>query len=172
MTTSRGGTEPDFVDGIVSVIADSHAPDVVQAKALAYRLRRIAHRLELEIKRELAPHEIELWELEMLACLIRAEPDHRLSAGALVTQLQLTSGAVTNRVTQLERKGLVSRDFDPADRRSILVSLTAAGAERADHVLGVKTNAERALLASLSPASQRRLNRELRTLLISLEGSV
>jgi DNA-binding MarR family transcriptional regulator len=162
---------PDFVDEMMVVIKESHqAADVLEAKALAYRIRRIAHRLETEIKRELAPHDIELWELELLACLVRAEPDHRLTAGGLVAQLQLTSGAVTNRVSQLERKGLVSRELDPTDRRSVLVTLTDAGRERALHVFGVKTQTEQNLLGALAPDRQRDVNDALRAILLSLEG--
>ena len=160
----------DYVDGMIEVIADRQEPDVALAKALAYRVRRLAHRLETEIKRELTPHGIELWELELLACLIRTEPEHRLSAGALMTQLQLTSGAVTNRVSKMERNGWVARDFDPDDRRSVLVTLTPAGEQRAMEVFDVKSETERTLLSSLGPASQQRLNDDLRTLLVALEG--
>lgn len=160
----------DYVDRTIEVITDRHEPDVTQAKALAYRVRRLAHRLETEIKRELAPHGIELWELELLACLIRTEPQHRLSAGALMTHLQLTSGAVTNRVNRMERNGWVTRDLDPDDRRSVLVTLTPAGEQRALEVFGIKTDAERGLLSALSPAAQRRLNDDLRTVLLALEG--
>ncbi|MFD9888088.1 MarR family winged helix-turn-helix transcriptional regulator [Amycolatopsis sp. NPDC059027] len=159
----------DYVDEMVAALTGFHAPSTLESKALAYRLRRVAHRLEIEIKRELSPHDIELWELELLACLSRARPAQRLSAGQLMTQLQLTSGAVTNRVNRLERKGWVTREPDPGDRRSVVVTLTADGAKRAAHVFGTKTEAEGALLAALSPARRRRLNDDLRTLLISLE---
>lgn len=160
----------DYVDQLIEVVAPIHDPAVTEAKALAYRLRRIAHRLETDIKRELAPHGIELWELELLGCLIRTVPEHRLSAGQLMRQLQLTSGAITNRVARLEQNGWLTRDFAPNDRRSVLVTLTAAGAERAHDVFGTKTNTEYALLSTLPRASQRRINDELRALLISLEG--
>ncbi|MDF3288197.1 MarR family winged helix-turn-helix transcriptional regulator [Streptomyces silvisoli] len=164
--------QQDYVDRLIEVVSDQHGVDVVQAKALAYRVRRLAHRLETEIKRELAPHGIELWELELLACLIRTRPHHRLSAGQLMAQLQLTSGAVTNRVRRLESSGWVTRDFDPDDRRSVLVTLTPAGEKRALDVFAVKTEAEYALLSALPAAAQRRLNDDLRSVLLSLEGQV
>jgi DNA-binding MarR family transcriptional regulator len=171
--TAEGGdrrVQQDYVDQLIEVVARTHDPAVTEAKALAYRLRRLAHRLETDIKRELAPQGVDLWELELLGCLIRTEPDHRLSAGQLMTQLQLTSGAITNRVARLERNGWVTRDVDPNDRRSVLVALTAAGALRAHEVFAAKTHTEYALLSPLSPATQHRINNELRTLLISLEG--
>ncbi len=166
---NRSGKQ-DYVDKLIGVIADQHSPDVLQAKALAYRLRRLAHRLETDIKRELGPLDIELWELELLACLIRAQPEHQLSAGQLMAHLQLTSGAVTNRVRRLEENGWVTRDFDPDDRRSVLVTLTPAGRKRALEVFAVKTETEYALLSAMSPTAQRRVNDELRTVLLTLEG--
>lgn len=164
--------EQDYVDRLIGggAITQNHDADVLEAKALAYRVRRLAHRLETDIKRELAPHGIELWEFELLACLHRAEPGHRLSAGQLMAQLQLTSGAITNRVAGLERKGCVTRDIDPNDRRSILVTLTPAGRERAHDAFAIKTETEVCLLSPISPTDQRRINDELRAVLIALEG--
>jgi DNA-binding MarR family transcriptional regulator len=172
METGTG--RQDFVDTMNEVIghwySDWQGSEMAESKALAYRVRRLAHRLETELKREFAQSGIELWELELLACLLRAEPDHRLSAGALMTQLQLTSGAVTNRVSRLEANGFVTRDFDPDDRRSILVTLAPEGKERAMKVFGAKTQTEHALFSALSPDAQRRLNDDLRTVLLALEG--
>lgn len=87
-----------------------------------------------------------------------------------MTPLQLTSGAVTNRVRQLEINGWVTRAFDLDDRRSVLVTLTPAGKKRALEVFSAKTETEHALLSALSPVDQRRLNDDLRTVLLVLEG--
>ena len=169
-----GAGQQDFVDTMTEVVGRWHGswqdPAIAESKALAYRVRRLAHRLETDLKRELAPYGIELWELELLACLLRAEPEHRLSAGTLLTQLQLTSGAITNRVRRLELNGWVTRDLDPGDRRSVLVTLTPAGKKRALEVFSAKTDSWHALLSVLSPADQRRLNDDLRTVLLALEG--
>jgi len=169
-----GAGQQDFVDTMSEVIGRWHGswqdPEIAESKALAYRVRRLAHRLDTDLKRELAPYGIELWELELLACLLRAEPDHRLSAGTLLTQLQLTSGAITNRVRRLELNGWVTRDLDPDDRRSVLVTLTPAGKKRALKVFSAKTDTWHAPLSALSPADQRRLNDDLRTVLLALEG--
>jgi DNA-binding MarR family transcriptional regulator len=172
METGTG--QQDFVDTMTEVIGhwngEWQSSEMAESKALAYRVRRLAHRLETELKRELAAAGIELWELELLACLLRAEPDHQLSAGALMAQLQLTSGAVTNRVRRLELNGWVTRDFDPDDRRSVLVKLAPEGKDRALKVFAAKTETEHALLSALSPDAQRRLNDDLRTVLLALEG--
>jgi DNA-binding MarR family transcriptional regulator len=100
--------------------------------------------------RELAPLGIELWELELLAALRRSEgPPYRLTAGALLEEAQLTSGAITKRVAHLERKGWVRREIYPEDRRQILVILTDEGLKRARSVFGVMSKIEEALLERL-----------------------
>lgn len=48
---------------------------------------------------------------------------------ALTATEQLTQPAMTSLVSRLERDGLVERRPDPSDRRAVLVTLTAAGAE-------------------------------------------
>jgi len=78
-----------------------------------------------------------------------------------------TEHAVTNRVRQLEQKGWVTRDFTPNDRRSILVGLTPEGQKRALEVFAMKTDTEYQLL---SPATQRRINDDLRKVLLTLES--
>ncbi|MGQ4516151.1 MarR family transcriptional regulator [Streptomyces sp. DW26H14] len=161
----------DYVDGLVGVLAQTHTPAQLEAKALAYRLRRITHRLETELKRELVPHGIELWALELLACLLRA-PGRRLTASRLAAEMQLTSGAVSNRVAKLEAKGLLVRDFAPHDRRSVTVTLTHEGASCAEAVFATKTETELRLFSPLSAEDRRRLNSSLRTVLLSLEADI
>ncbi|WP_194895667.1 MarR family winged helix-turn-helix transcriptional regulator [Catenulispora pinisilvae] len=166
----RAADQQDYVDRLIEAMTGTYEPEVAEAKALAYRLRRLAHRMETDIKRELSPHGIELWELELLACLIRSRPGHQLSAGQLMAQLQLTSGAITNRVARLEGNGWLTREIDPNDRRSVLVTLTPAGMERAFEVFAIKTDAEFSLLSPIPLTAQRRINDDLRTVLIALEG--
>ncbi|GAA5162770.1 MULTISPECIES: MarR family winged helix-turn-helix transcriptional regulator [Amycolatopsis] len=167
---AAAGGPRDRVDILMDQVP-GHSEAESTAKALALRLRRVAHRLETELRRELAAFGIELWELELLATLKRAGPPYRLSAGALLDSMRVTSGGVTKRVAGLERRGWVRRETDPADRRQILVGLTDTGLRRVREVLGTKTGTETRLLSALSPATQQRLNDDLRRLLVSLEGA-
>jgi hypothetical protein len=52
----------------------------------------------------------------------------------------------------------------------VLVTLTPAGKKRALEVFSAKTDTWHAPLSALSPARQRRLNDDLRTVLLALEG--
>jgi DNA-binding MarR family transcriptional regulator len=140
-----------------------------QVKALGIRLRRAAHHLERALRRELGQNDTDVWELEVLMALRRGA-GHCLSAGELLKESQVTSGAITNRVARLEERGWARRDVDPSDRRHVLVTLTPEGVARADKLLATKTQADQAVLGLLAPRVQERLNNDLRALLIAIEG--
>lgn len=161
----------DRVDGLIGFLRREDPASATGAKALAYRLRRASHHIDREIRRELAPLGIELWELEILAALRRSGgPPYRLTSGALLEETQLTSGAITKRVAHLERKGWVYREIDPEDRRQILVILTEEGLDRARSVFGVMSKTEQSLLERLGEGVLERMNDDLRELLLELEG--
>lgn len=63
----------------------------------------------------------------------------------LASALRLQKSTVSRLVDQLEANGIVTRATNPADRRSVLVSLTALGANRAERL----DDARRALFTRL-----------------------
>ena len=160
----------DRVDGLMGFLRREDPARATPAKALAYRLRRASHHIDRQIRRELAPLGIELWELEILAALRRSGgPPYRLTSGALLEEAQLTSGAITKRVARLEAKGWVRRE-KTGGRRQILVVLTEEGLERAGSVFGVMSETEGSLLEGLGGEALERMNGDLRELLLLLEG--
>jgi DNA-binding MarR family transcriptional regulator len=137
-------------------------------KMLAIRLRRAAQHLERELRRELDAYDTDVAEFEVLMTLRRAD-GYSSSAGALAKEWQVTSGAITNRIGRLEARGWVRRDFDPADRRQVLVTLTDEGLRRIDHLLAIKTETEQRVFGAIDRATVNRLSADLRTLLMALE---
>ena len=74
-------------------------------------------------------------DIKALSILLREGPQ---SAGALMRQLNLTSGAVTGVIERLRRRHLVRRQIDPADRRRAIISAdTEALAEAPNPYLGI-----------------------------------
>ena len=61
------------------------------------------------------------------------------------------------------------REFDPADRRQVLVTLTEEGVRRIDHLLAIKTETEQRVFGRIDRATINRLSADLRTLLLALE---
>jgi DNA-binding MarR family transcriptional regulator len=160
--------ERDRIDEILAFVARLYPDRDTTAKAVAWRLRRAAHHIDTEVRRRLVPQGIDLWELEILSALNRA--GGTLTMGELLDIAQLTSGAITNRVDRLEREGRVRRETAVADRRQVLVTLTAEGRERNEQVVAANDAAEREVFAGIDRGLQERLAGELRALLLATEG--
>jgi len=108
-------------------------------------------------------------EVGLLSALRVAGPAHRLSPTQLGRGLMLSSAGVTSRLDRLERRGLVARLPDPADRRGIIVELTPEGLELVDDAVAAKTQADRQLLGRLDAADVAALEDLLRKLLSVVE---
>lgn len=106
------------------------------------RVIRLARHLELARRDVLASRELDIWEYDVLAALRAAASPHELSPGALVTETQVGSGTMTNRIDRLSRRGYVTREPDPDDRRGVLVRLTVSGRRKIDQVAADLATAE------------------------------
>lgn len=74
-------------------------------------------------------------DVEALSRVMLAEAQRTpLTAGALGSDLGLTSGATTFLMNRLERAGLVERARDASDQRKVFVHLSAAGRDLAGAV--------------------------------------
>jgi DNA-binding MarR family transcriptional regulator len=161
----------DDIDRVVAFWKNENPELDVTTKAVTMRLRRASQHLERAVRANLADTGVdEYWEIEVLLALRRA-PDHRASAGDLGRECQVTSGAITNRISRLEKRDWVRRDIDPDDRRQVLVSLTAAGLAQADRIIAMKTQAERWAFDGVDRELLERIACDLRTLLLSLDQS-
>lgn len=132
------------------------------------RLSRASQLVDRELRTFFAGHGLQPGEFDILATLRRAGAPHRLSAGALADSSMVTSGAITNRIDRLVAKGYVTRETDPENRRSVLITLTDAGRELVDDVAGAHLENERRLLEPLTAAQQEQLAGLLRRLLAGL----
>ena len=133
------------------------------------RLLRSAHFVETATRRRLAPQGMEIGELEILATIQRAGGP--VTMGALQETIQLTSGAITNRITHLEDAGYVRRSIGRTDRRQVDVELTATGEDRLAAVIAAIDEAERDVFAGIPAELLRRIADDLREVLLLMEGS-
>jgi DNA-binding MarR family transcriptional regulator len=164
----KGTPVTDQVDVVVAQWRRER-PDLDPAPmGVVGRIQRANRLLERGLREEFTRHGLQLWEFDLLATLRRSGAPYRLTAGALTDSAMITSGAVTNRVDRLTARGLVTREIDPGNRRSMVITLTPAGRKLMDGILADHLANERRLLAALSPARQRELLDLLRTLLIGL----
>ncbi len=155
----------DEVDRIVAAWRRER-PDVdVSPMHVLSRVSRVAHHVDQARKASFSAHEIEPWEFDVLSALRRSGDPYELSPGRLVAETLVTSGTMTNRIDRLAARGLVDRRRDPADRRGVLVRLTAAGRSRVDAAVSELLEREAELLAGVDPAALERLTADLRDLL-------
>jgi DNA-binding MarR family transcriptional regulator len=157
----------DAVDGITnqwSVVR----PDLdVSPMAIVGRISRLSRLIDRRLEANFAHHGIESWMYDVLATLRRSGEPYELTAGDLVRQTMVTTGAITNRVDRLEQRGLVERTTTD-DRRKVIVRLTDKGLELVDEVAVTHLDTEREILSTLSARQQRELVQLLRTTLLGL----
>ena len=96
------------------------------ALKLWLRLLASSTQIEVDIRGRLRENfDISLPRFDYLAQLYRHRDGLRMNM--LTRYLMVTGGSVTGLTDELEKDGLVQRDNDPDDRRSVRVCLTAAG---------------------------------------------
>ena len=134
------------------------------------RISRLAHHLDAGRKSAFAKSDLESWEFDVLASLRRAGKPYALPPRELIKENLVTSATMTNRIDQLEKRNLVSRRPDPADGRSVIVSLTETGKQLVDAAFSNLLEIEAELLADLSKAYQAELAALLRSLTVQFNN--
>jgi DNA-binding MarR family transcriptional regulator len=135
-------------------------------EGIVVRISRAYRRLDAEMQVSLAHVGLTKEEFKVLISLHAGVRTH----GDLCKELNVSTGAMTNRLDKLERSGLVSRSRNAEDRRGVLLELTPARRERLDAYITRGAHRERQLLDGLSATDKRQLNVLLQKLLDSLEA--
>ncbi|MDA8436294.1 MAG: MarR family transcriptional regulator [Actinomycetales bacterium] len=93
-----------------------------------------------------------------------------LSPTTIAQRLIVTTASVTSLLDTLERRGLVERRPDPADRRRLLVAITDEGRALVDQFLPEVVALQTAVMAQLSEPQRRQLIKLLATVRDGLDG--
>jgi DNA-binding MarR family transcriptional regulator len=158
----------DAVDVIVEQWARARPDLDPSPMSVLGRLSRVTRIAERELKALFSEFGLERGEFDVLATLRRSGSPGGLTAGALARSSMVTSGAVTNRLDRLVAKGYVTRELDPANRRTVVVTLTSTGRDLIDRAVAAHLDNERRLLAALDQDQRQNLAATLRALLLSL----
>jgi DNA-binding MarR family transcriptional regulator len=167
-------SEPPLRDEVDDLVAawQAQRPDLdVEPLQVLSRISRLAKHLDIARRGAFTSHGLESWEFDVLSPLRRQGPPFQLTPGALVRATLVTSGTMTNRIDRLAAADLVRREPDPTDKRGVLVTLTAAGAERVDAALTDLVGRENELLASLDETERKQLAGLMRTLLAPFDAA-
>lgn len=125
------------------------------------RLQQIQHTVTSRLHSE---HGLNPASFDVLASLRRSGKPYRKTVGDLAASSLLTSSAVTLRLDNLERDGLVRRVRSGSDRRQVYAELTESGRERIDAIFEDHITAENQALHLLDPDELTELVRLLRKL--------
>lgn len=159
----------DRVDLIVEQWARERPDMDLSAMETVGRILRTARHINNRLSIVFAKYRLDFGLFDVLASLRRQGVPYQLPPSELNQWCMLTSGAMTKRLDRLERAGLIKRKDDPADRRGVIIELTAAGLKMTDRVVDAHLKNERQILSSLSKTQQRDLAELLRPLLVQLE---
>ena len=141
---------PDDIDRIVAQWNRERPELDVSPMALIGRLGRLRAKIAREQDKVFARFGLNSAGFDVLATLRRHGTPYALSPGALMDSMMITSGTVTNRIDQLEKAGLVSREVNPDDRRSMIVALTPQGLMLIDEAVTAHVENQHRLVAHLS----------------------
>ena len=160
----------DSVDFCITDIASKYDVIDPQVEGVVDRVTAISKHLGRGFEETLSDHGLNYGEYKLLLRLATRTEDNRMSAGELSRALLLSSGAMTNRLDQLEKAELICRLPDPKDRRAVHVELTDKGKATIDDAVAEQAKKEIDSLSALSARDLSTLNQLLRTVLISLEA--
>lgn len=155
--------EKDAVDDILDQWSEERPELDTASLGVVIRVMSLYRSFHRDATRALEPLGLELFEYDVLSALRRQGQPFALAATGLAKETGLSAGAMTNRIDRLEERGLVQRQADKTDRRSVIVRLTRAGKRAIDEAIQVRLDAARQGLKALSKRERKQLADLLRT---------
>ena len=168
--SAEAETERDHVDDFLDSIKEELPQSVdLTVEGIVDRIGGINRRIKKSLDETLAEHGLTLADWRVLGALRWAGAPYRRSAGDLARVADLSSGAMTNRLDQLEQAGLVRRLRDPDDRRGVLVEPTDKGRQLWEEAIGVQARKEALVAAALDADEREELNALLRRIMLAFD---
>jgi DNA-binding MarR family transcriptional regulator len=159
----------DHVDRFLEAIHTA-LPDLdLEVEGIVDRIAGLSRRLQRSQDETLAEFGLDSAEHRALSALSQEGPPYHSTPGRLAQRMELSSGAMTNRLDRLEQAGLVRRLPDTRDRRGVIVELTERGRETYQRAVGVQAKKEELVTAALNEREKKQLNALLRRLMLEFE---
>jgi DNA-binding MarR family transcriptional regulator len=158
----------DHIDSFLDSIREE-LPDLdLTVEGIVDRINGLSRRIKRLMDETLDERQLTWGEWKVLG-LLRRSPERRRSPGYLAVHAELSSGAMTNRLDNLEKAGLIRRLPDPTDRRAIQVEHTEAGSAAYEESTNAQAAKEQLIASALSAKEKEELNNLLRRLMIGAE---
>lgn len=130
-------------------------PDLdISGKEICSRLVALNGVLVHALNAALAPYQLKYPEYGVLATLRVSGAPYQMSPKQLRETVFFTSGGMSNLLTRLDRKRLISRSSDKKDRRMTLVRLTNKGIALANDTMAIQAELEANFCDALSDPQQ------------------
>jgi|SRR6185436_142643 DNA-binding MarR family transcriptional regulator len=169
MATKTQTPERDHIDRFLDTIRERLPMLDPEVEGIVDRIGGLQRRFKRAMDETLDEFDLDWSEYKLLSLLTREGEVYRSSPGKLARIMELSSGAMTNRLDRLEQAGLVRRLPDPDDRRGILVELTPEGKRVYEDAVGAQGRKESLVASALSVPEKKQLNALLRRLMIEFE---
>lgn len=167
---TRSRAEPDQVDANLEVWG-RELPDLdLETEGIVERIHFLERHIDALMRETLDEFDLTYGEYKLGMNLRYVGPPYRGKPGKLAKRLGLSTGAMTNRLDNMERRGLIRRLDDPDDRRGVIVELTAEGKKLWDTFVGVQAEKEAIVKTALDARERSRLNDYLRVLMNAFEA--
>jgi DNA-binding MarR family transcriptional regulator len=160
--------ERDSIDRFLDRVLPLYPSLDPQTEAAVDRMTKIVKHLDRVSGRIVAAFGLNVGEFKCLLKLHSNEHEE-VTAGDLADILDLSTGAMTNRLDGLEEAGYIARRRDTEDRRSVLVSITPEGKDVLGAAVAAQGAEEGDLLATLAPREREQLNDLLRRVVLTIE---
>lgn len=159
--------EMHWVDDFTEAWAREYPDTDTSGMLLIARLARLSVLIDTFARDTLDPFRLMQSDYAVLAALRRVGPPYTLAPNELYTGLERSSGGMTKMLRRLEGLGLVRRVKNPADKRSKLVRLTAAGKRVEEEAFEAFMSRAHELLAPLSDLAT--INESVQSLVALIE---
>jgi DNA-binding MarR family transcriptional regulator len=170
VAATRPRVEPDQVDASLEVWA-RELPDLdLETEGIVERIYKLERHIDSTMRDTLDAFDLSYGEYKLVMHLRYGGPPYRGKPGKLAKRLGLSTGAMTNRLDNMERRGLIRRLDDPDDRRGVLIELTDEGKRLWDEAVGVQAEKESIVATALDEKERRALNTLLRRLMNAFEN--
>jgi len=156
----------DHIDRFLDAIHEQLPMLDREVEGLVDRIQGLDRRFKRALDETLAEFELDYTEWKLLGILTRMGDE---SPGKLARMVDLSSGAMTNRLDRLEEAGYIRRLPDPEDRRGIVVQRTEKGKAIYEEAVGVQARKEKFFASALTKAEQKQLNALLRKIMLEFE---
>jgi MarR family transcriptional repressor of emrRAB len=142
-------------------------PEMPEDAMLCRMLLLLAEHMQAEFERKLRPYKLNDSEFRTLVMLF-SRPDGTSTPGELCVYTSQGATNMTRIANALVKRGLITRGPSAADRRQVVMQITAAGQRFVQKMLPGMFPRLQSIFIGFTQADRRHLNRLLRKLAVNL----